>query len=355
MGFLNAIGFRTTQANNELPEIYPFPFVEGNFVKIDVRNIYQRILTDVLERTQGMPTEFESLLWDNCLKSESNDGLVSMLAKAMTNKEDLFIVLDKGTKVIRKATNMEQDKIKKDYEASAKSDTGTFITFRNFDRSDMVKLYSALEYCAVAALHKSMNLSKAIQIKLTDLRSTVGLSDKADVIEQMKAIAEGLKKGLDVGIDAKDSIVTVTPDLTAAKASMDFIAQKRSFYLGLPASYITGESSKGLGDSGMGDSRAIERGLKAYFFPIVKPVIKAIFDKDVTFESEDFDQLDSAVRALQAFDATSDEHLSKDNKTVIVNKLFGLDEGEVGDAPEKPVAPPVVPAALPPPKVEANV
>jgi len=334
MSLWTTLGFKQiTYANNELPEIFPLAIREIDFVRTDVKNIFSRILTDVLERTTGIPEKQQSVLWDNCVASESTDGLVSMLAMAMSDKKDLFLVYKKELGLIRRADSQEEIKIRDDYKKQGKSSVGVFVSFKNYTRSDMVKLYSALEFCAVGGLHKSMNLSKAIQLKLTDLRASVGLSDSADVKTQAIAIAEGLKKGCDVMLDAKDTLETAKPDLTATNSAMEFIAKKQSFYLGMPASYITGEAAKGLGDSGLGEAKAIERGLKNYYFSVIKPVVEVVFSVTTQFKSEDFDQITSSLETLKTFELTSDEYLSKENKQIIVNKMFGLPEDEVGDEP----------------------
>lgn len=339
----------SSAGSDELPDIFPLAIPQGTFVEIDVRAIYKKILTDVIERTQGLKDENQQLLWDNCLASESREGLITMLAKAMAGKKELFIVLDKATKVLRKATNAEETTIREDYKKKAESSTGTYISFKEFEVTDMVAVYSALEYCSVASLNKSMNLAQALQVKINELRSSVGAAD-ADVAKaQAKRIAEALSKGQNVYLDAKDILELLKPDLTATTSAMDLINQKRSFYLGLPASYITGVQAKGLGDSGDADARAIERGLKPYYFSIVKPALESVFGvQKLTFRSEDFQQLATALEALKTFDVTSDEHLSAENKTVVINKLFGLDPETKGDPPAKVETPPVDPNAKPP-------
>lgn len=328
----------------ELPDIYPIPIAQGEFVKIDVQNIYTRILTDVLERTEGIPNDKQKLLWDNCSAGESQDGLVTLVAKAMVSKTDLFLVYDKSVKVIRKATSAEEQKIKDDYKTKAESPIGIYITFKNYTRTDMVKLYSALEHCSVGGLYKAMNLSKAVQLKFNELRSSVGMNDSADVKTQAKAIADGLKDGKDIMLDAKDIIETAKPDLTATNSAMEFIAAKQSFYLGLPASWITGQQSKGLSDTGKSDSKSVERGLKPYYFSIIKPVCDMLFGVVTSFKSEDFDMLTSANETLKTFEITDEKYISADNKLKIVSKLYGLPEDSKGDAaPEKtPIAPPAV-------------
>lgn len=327
-------------SSNEIPDIFPFSIVERDFVSTDIVNIFAKILTDVLERTQGLPEKHLPLLWDNCLASESQDGLVSMLSKAMAEKKELFLVFDPAVNLIRKAKPTEETLIKADYLAKGQSVVGVYVTFKNYSRTDMLKIYSVLEYCTIASLSKSMRLSKAIQLKFNELRSSVGLTDSEVAKGQGRSIATSLANGNDVMLDAKDIIETAKPDLTATQSAMEFINEKRSFYLGLPASYITGRAPKGMGDSGEGDAKAIERGLKNYFFSIIKPTVEAIFGVKLTFKSEDFRQISSSLEALKTFELTSDELISKENKNLIVNKLFGLPEDAKGDAPEKGLTPP---------------
>lgn len=353
--WLNFLG-SARNSSDSLPDIFPIPISKESFVAIDVQNIYTRILTDVLERTQGIPEEGKNLLWDNCLGSEKQDGLVTLIAKAMVNKQDLYLVYKADLKVIRKATGDEEAKIRDDYKARGESATGIYITFKNYTKSDMVKFYSMLEYCAVGGLWKQANISKAVQIKINDLRASVSLSDSAKAETQGRAMATGLSEGKDLLLDAKDIIESLAPDLTATNSTLELIAKKHSFYLGLPASYFSGqgESSK-LSDTGKADSKATERGLKPYYFSIAKPVIEGIFKVKTTFKSEDSEMLATALNALEVMDRTSNEFLSKENKTLVINKSFGLDEDEVGDEPEEQETPPTPnpkPGNQPPPPAQ---
>ncbi len=342
MGVSNWFGFATgSTTNSELPEIFPIGIAQNDFVKTDVINIFSKILIDTLERVHGLNDDLQSLLWDNCVKSNSPDGLITLLAKAMADKMDLFLVYEKAVKVLRTATSTETEQIKADYLEGGESAIGVFISFKNFTRSDMVKLYSVLEYCTVNALNKAMNLSKTIQIKMNDMRATVSLSDSADVKAQGVNVATALSKGRDILVDAKDIIESATPDLTAVKESIMFINQKRSFYLGMPESYINGEQTGGLGTTGENDTKAIERGLKNYFESIVKPVLDAIFGIKVTYKSQDFRQIAGSMEVVKTFSLVDEELISLENKTLIVNRLLDLPEDAKGDGPD-PVVPTVV-------------
>jgi hypothetical protein len=327
-------GWRVNTTGDDLPDIFPIPITQFVFIETDVINIYSKILTDVLERCQGLKDQQAALLWDNCLKSESSDGLVTMLAKAMCDKKDLFLVYDAAINLVRKATSAEEQQIKSDYEKTNKSLTGVFVSFKQYSRSDMVKLYSGLEYCTVAALSKSMNLSKAIQFKMSDLRGSTSLADSADVKVQAKAIANGLANGKDVLLDAKDVIETSVPDLTAVKESISFLNQKRAFYLGMPEAYINGIQTGGMGSTGEQDTKATERGLKNYYFSIIKPVIEAIFGVKLTYKSQDFRQITQGFEALKTFELIGEDLITLKNKQKIVAQLFDYEFEAIEPDPE---------------------
>lgn len=335
MSWLTFLG-SGNQSVDSLRDIFPIPIAQRDFVAIDVQNIYTRILTDVMERTQGIPDAAKNLLWDNCLGSEKPEGLVTMIAKAMVNKKELFLVYQPALKVIRAATPTEETQIKADYKDRGESKTGVYITFKNYIKSDMVQFYSTLEYCAIGGLWKQANLSKAVLLKISDLRASISLADAAAAKTQGKTMADGLSEGKDILMDAKDVIESLSPDLTATNSTLELISKKHSFYLGLPASYFSGEGqASSLSDTGKADSRAVERGLKPYYFSIAKPVIEGIFKVKTTFKSEDAEGLTAALNALEVMDRTSNEFLSQENKTLVVNKAFGLDESERGDEPEE--------------------
>jgi hypothetical protein len=340
MGLAEMFGWSSAATtSDELPEIFPMNIEQAAFVETDVVHIYSKILTDVIERTSGLSDDQLALLWDNCLMSTKLDGLITMLAKAMADKKELFIVYEKSVGVIRPATADEQQQIRRDYEKSAKSSVGVFLSFKNYKRSDMVKLYSALDYATVSSLMKSMNLSKAIQLKFNELRAGVALNDSSEAKKQALAIAQGLMKGRDIMLDAKDEVETAKPDLTAVQSAIEFVNEKRAFYLGLPAAYITGEQTGGLGTTGENDTKATERGLKNYFESIMRPVLKAVLNVNVKYKSQDIGQINQGLEVLKTFELTSEQFVSSDNKKRIVEGIFDLDpnDNETEDPPKEVV------------------
>lgn len=330
MGLADLFKFGTTgfiPGSTEIPEIFPLALTKEVFVQSDIETTYLKILTDVIERTHGLKKELEPSLWDNCLQSEANTGLISLLAEAMTKKSDLFLVYKAG--VLRRATQEEQTQIREDYKNTASSKVGIFVSFKKYRKTIMLEIYSAFEYCVLASLNKILNISKAVQLKINKLRESVSGTDASVATNQGKEIAVALRNGNDVMVDSEDEITTTSPDIAPTEKSISFLDAKRAFILGLPIAYITGQQTGGIGSSGENDMRAVERGLKQYFVSIIQPVLKALWGAETEFKSEDFRQMTTALEVLKTFDLVSDENMPKEMKLDILARVFDVDLEEM--------------------------
>lgn len=317
-------------------EIYSLTHKCNDFMRADIYATYRKILTDTIERTHGIPSDIQKHLWDNCTVSESSFGLITLLVEAMYNKSDLYIVYLKSVDVMRLATPEEKATIKKDYE-SGKADTsiGAYFSFKHLHTTDMLRLFSELEYCVISGLYKTVNLSKAVQIKISNMRQSVSELDSDIAVEQAEGIADGLRTGRDVLLDAADDITTTTVDVGPIEKSVDFLNSKRAYYLGLPMAYISGIQSGGLNTTGEGDTRAIERGLKTFYYSIIGPALLAIFKVKTTFVSTDFGEMNAALEALKTFELVSDSTLSQEAKQNIIAQMFNLDVEQEKKAKER--------------------
>lgn len=315
-------------SNNEIEALFPLSIKCAEFIKNDILSTYQKILTDTVDRTFGIPKKAEQYLWDNVIEGENSEGLITMLATAMTEKKDLYIVFKQSIGVIRKATFEEQAIIKVDYEKDSKSSTGIFVSFKHYRRTEMLRIWSEFEWCLLGGMNKQLHLSQAVQIKIDQMRSSVSLQDADVAIAQARGIASALRRGNEIMIDKADEISMLAVNMDASKSSMEFLATKKSWILSLPASYLSGEQTAGIGSTGENDSRAIEAGLKQYFLTIIKPVCDLLFDVDCKFKSRDFRNITSALEVLKTFDLVSDENLSQESKQEIIARVFDLDLGE---------------------------
>lgn len=324
--FLFATGVKTTEFS--LGEIFPLNLIPQNdFVRQDILATLKRILRDTVARTDGLSDEQKNAMNDSCVQNEAPKGLITLLAEAMAEQQEVFIVYKKG--VVRLATNEERAQILADYKKSASSSVGIYVSFKNYDAAQRLKLYSALEYLATCSIYAKSNLSKAVQVKISNLRSSVSLADAEVAKAQASEIARALKAGQATLLDSADAIEVPTVDTAATEKALDFINGKRAEILGMPVVWLEGETTNGMNASGESDERAVERGLMFYFDWIIKPVCKALFGVVVNFKTRDFRIVESALNALRTFDLTSDSLLSKEAKLDIVARMFDLNKEEL--------------------------
>lgn len=312
----------------DVPLVYTMNLTASEFIKADVLATYRRILTDTCERTHGIRDEQWRLLWDSCVQSDSSLGLVSLLAQAMAMKAEIFVVYIPSVQIVRLATQDEQRQIIADYKSKGSSKLGVWISFKNYARTDLLNLFSEMEFCVVSSLFKTVNLAKAVQFKMNEMRSSVSLADSSVTIQQAQAIATALRTGKDVLLDSKDEITTSTPDVAPTEKAIAFLDAKRAFHLSLPMAYISGQQSAGIGSTGDADARAVDRGLKQYFASIIQPVFEAVFGVDVEFRPEDTRQIESGLEVIKAFELVSDQYLSAETKREIVARAFDVDPEE---------------------------
>lgn len=325
MGWNFSFLARPTVSNLAIPSLWPLSLQKSFFVNADITATYTKILTDTVERTHGIPEKAEVLLWDNCVQDSSSQGLISLLVLAMLEQADLFLVYKPSIGVLRRADRAEEDKIRADYKAQGKSSMGVFVSFRNYQRTSLLRIYSDFEYCVHASLNKTLNLSAALQLKIKDLRSSVALVDGPIAQAQGSAIASALGEGNDVMIDSGDSIDTSQIDTSSAEKSLQFLDSKRAYILSLPVSYVSGIQTPGIGSTGEADTRAVERGLKQYFVSIIKPVCEALFGVKLEFRSQDFRDISSGLEVVKTLDVVSDDLISREGKRQLVQRVLGLD------------------------------
>lgn len=328
MKLIQSIGFRSnfaTASVSELPEIFPLGFERTRFVESDVEFLFKKILTDCARRTSGIKPLDERVLWDNCLGNESAKGLISLMSEAMTKQTDLYLVYKVG--ILRKATIDEESKIQADYEAKGQSSVGVYLGFKNFKVIEMFKVYSGLEYCVLKSLNKTTNLASAVQMKIADLRKSVGRMDaEPPITTQASDLAKAMGAGKDVLLDAGDTVETAKVDIGPSESAMSWINKRRSYYSGLPMSYIEGTQTPGIGSTGEQDARAVDNGLQPYWKAFFQPAVEALFKgTKVKYQPSDFRQVGTTLDALRTFELTTDGLISKKDKQEIIWSLLGLD------------------------------
>ena len=267
---------------------------EKEFVETELVGLYQKILMDCLVRSKGLIDS--NSYFDNCLSSESNKGIITLLAEAMYKQGDLYLVEQSG--IVRLADKDEQDKIKEDYAKSGKSSLGIACSFKHFRKTNILKIYYIMLYNVFDTTNSQMNISKALKVKIKGLRDLIGLSSKDSTLPQGKELVDALKQGKGILLDKEDDIEATLASLDSVNTGIELVSQRIASTVGMPISYINGELSAGLSSSGEGDSDMVERGLKPYFSSIWKPVVDSLFASDVVFASDSWRALEPRLRNL---------------------------------------------------------
>ncbi|MDR3050006.1 MAG: hypothetical protein LBV16_09295 [Elusimicrobiota bacterium] len=328
-----AIGWLTGAQKTERIFAYNDPFdfsksiSKALFIEYALENIYRKILTDCYAKSQGISDKNKVFYWDSVVKSwgksAAGAGLITMLSKCMAKKADLFLTFKES--VLREANSSEQKEIEngfKNKDNKAAVSNGFWFSFTDYTLTDILKVLYLFQYLILASAHTGMNVAKAVQLKIHELRNTIAYSEKDQAAEQAIAIMSGLKSGKAVLLDALDKIENAAVDMKSTETAIAFVNNLISFYLNMPLSYINGQLTTGISTTGESDNIAVERGLEAFFNSIFKPVSDEIFKSDLSFVSDNWRVLQSGAVILQTMSMLDDNILALDIKRNVVNAIF---------------------------------
>ena len=287
MGFPNIFKTYTGgQVITDLASPYKLAVDEKVFVDFQTALLYQKILKRCYAKSKDFPEEYALNLWDSVELSNAQYGTISLISNAMTHKQELILVNDAG--IVRLANSDEAEMIKKDYAEKGKSALGIYTNFQKYTMTDIIKIYMSLIYDIMGGAKTNLGLTKALQIKIADLRKTIATSSSEDAVSQAKAIAEALKNGKSVGIDAGDSIVTTELQTTPIVDGLKLVYGCLASLLGVSTSFICGELTSGMAVTGEADVNANEDGIKDFFNSVFKPIHDKLFDIKLTFKTDNW-------------------------------------------------------------------
>lgn len=310
------------------------PFVlrmkETNFVQIETKELFKNLLIECYNKSTGLSEKQSLAMWDNFerFNDKTTAGFIGMVAEAMTNKTTAYIVYDKTTGVIRKATSDEQAQIRKDYQEKTKSDVGIMANFTRYDKADIIKLYYALLYNVVDGLNTSINVTKAIKYMASLLREKTNKASSDDIVKQAKDIVQSLKEGKPVLIDSEDKLESGTVDVKPVESAVDFICGRIAGELRVSLSYVNGKMTSGISSTGEADEQANERGIEIIFNSIYKPLVDSLFSVNVQFQSDNYHRLSAYSKILPIIE--SSDIIDDKQKAEFVNEMFDI-KGEVKD------------------------
>lgn len=306
--------------------IAPFQLTmsEGNFIKTETKELYKNLLIECYNKSTGLDDKKSLAMWDNFerFNDKTTAGFIGMVAEAMANKTTAYIVYDKTTNVIRKATSDEQAQIRKDYQEKTKSDVGIMANFTRYDKTDVIKLYYALLYNVVDGLNISINVTKAIKYMASLLREKTNKASSEDIIKQAKEIVNNLKEGNPVLIDSEDKLESGTVDVKPVESAVDFICGRIAGELRVSLSYVNGKMTSGISSTGEADEQANERGIEIIFNSIYKPLVDSLFNVNVQFQSDNYHRLSAYSKILPIIE--SSDIIDDEQKDEFVKEMFNI-------------------------------
>ena len=292
-----------------------------DFIKIKTENLYKKILHRCYSRTEGATDEIKiASLFDSKEKSGASNGLISLIAISMANKQEQAIVFKSG--IARIADFQEKEKIKTDYEDKGRSEDSVLINFQNYTLTNLVNSYYAMIYDILQSMNTQVGLAKALQIKISSLRATVSAAGKEEPIQQAKDVNEALTKGQSVLLDKNDAVETLTLNSDSVKNAIMLVNSQLATDLGVSLSFVNGELTTGMSATGEADSNADEYGFQDFFNSIFKPICDKLYGWNLRFVSDDWRYFSAMIGSLIIVENSA--LLSEDQKKAFADRLMPI-------------------------------
>lgn len=281
------------------------------FIKYYVKGIYKRVLIACMNKTSDLDLEIETAMWEQALGDEVQNGYFNLVSKAMYDKTKLYLEYKTDTKVILVVQEKEYKELTKNK---------AFLDFTGFEQSDLLRLYAGMQYDLLAFLGGSLQLARSIQYKIEGLRELVSADEATKALEQLEKVITGIKVGKSVAIDSKDSLELFGINTSLVKEAQEIINGLISSTLGVSLSYINGAMSSGLSTTGEGDMTMNEDGIKNYWQSIYKPSVDKLFNKTITFKSDNWRKISALSEVLAKVEMLTS--VTEEQKQKIVKDLI---------------------------------
>jgi hypothetical protein len=324
---MNLINWRKPfTINSEITDLklkapFEISLCKKEFVEIKTENLFKKILHRCYSRTEGATDKIKiASLFDSKESSGASNGLISLIAIAMAQKQEQAIVFNSG--IVRIATFDEKQTIIKNYEKDNKSDTGILINFKNYKLTDLVNSYYGIIYDIIESMNTQVGLAKALQIKISSLRGTVSVAGKEEPIQQAKDINDALTKGQSVLLDKNDAVETLTLNSDSVKNAIMLVNSQLATDLGVSLSFVNGELTTGMSATGEADSNADEYGFQDFFNSIFKPVCDKLFNWNLRFVSDDWRYFSAMIGSLIIVENSA--LLSEEQKKAFADRLMPI-------------------------------
>ena len=297
---------------------------EKDFVDYMVSDLYQSILTMCFDKIIFPESEkdFKDKIipsfYDNLSVEGINKGIIKNLAYAIVLNQPVFLVnASAGDDIIvRQGTEEELQKYKKEQGNIKKQ---IQMDFTKYNQSKALRLFYSMIYWIIRATNTNVKISNSVLVKIAKLRELVAKEDAEEVIKQAKEINDAIKKGNSIIADKDDTMERLEINSQATKDALDVVFSLISGLIKMPLSFVNGELTTGLTQTGDSDNLAIERGLKNYYYTILKPCTEKLFETKTRFTSDNTAKLKTLIGILPQLELST--LLTDEEKRAIIEDL----------------------------------
>lgn len=303
----------------DLVNPYTLSVEQRIFVDFQTSLLYQKILKRCYAKSKGLSDDEARNLWDSVELSNAKYGTITLISNAMTAKKELILVNDSG--IVRVADNKEAEAIKKAYADGGQTENkSVYMNFSKYTMTDIIKVYMGLVYDIMSSAKTNLGLAKAVQIKINDMRKLIATSSSENPSEQAKAIAEALKDGKSVGIDAGDTIETTQLQTQPVVDGLKLVYGCLASLLGVSTSFVAGELTSGMAVTGEADVNANEDGIKDFFNSVFKPIHEKLFDKKITFKTDNWRKIKEFATIIPFVESSM--YIEDEQKKELLKSIF---------------------------------
>lgn len=297
---------------------------ETEFVDYMVSDLYQSILTMCFDKIifpdaeKDFKDKITPSFYDNLSVEGINKGIIKNLAYGIVQNQKVFFVnASAGDNIIvRQGTQEELQKYEKE-QGNIKNQIQ--MDFTKYNQSKALKLFYSMIYWIIRATNTNVKISNSVLVKIAKLRELVAKEDADDVIKQAKEINDAIKRGNSIIADKDDTMERLEINSQATKDALDVAFSLVSGLIKMPLSFVNGELTTGLTQTGDSDNLAIERGLKNYYYTILKPCTEKLFETKTRFSSDNTAKLKTLIGILPQLELST--LLTDDEKRSIIEDL----------------------------------
>lgn len=311
MGFL---GFKNRgPATAEMTQLtcpYKLCMCERDFVRVKTLALLERILKRCYHKTAGIDKKvYDKIAQSVFLSVESGaeqNGTIPLVARAMLDRQKIYLVYSESLGLVRKATSDEQRELTEAYKSNNNATgrlrdgkRGMVLNFANYDLVQLIKCYMTLIYAVMDSGNTQVNLSRSLQIKINKLRDNISVLTSDDAIKQSNNINDALKRGNSVLLDNLDNVIQTAVNADSTQKALDIFYSALAADIGLSMSFVSGVLTSGMSATGDADINYEENGIKDFWTTIWRPIcIKLYGQERVHFDTDRWRNLTARLQNL---------------------------------------------------------